>query len=217
VRHSLREPLLLTKKPDKHAKLIWLILLFIGLEKRMSGMKIERVWSDYQASLRAFLHKNIANPADVDDLLQEILLKTYRNLGTVQDSKKLKSWLFQVANHTLIDFYRKRGKASELQAEDLWYQQPEQAVEEQLSLCVLPFIQSLPKEEATLLKAIEIDGISQKLYAEQTGVKYSTLKSQVQKSRKMLLAVFRQCCDFSVDHQGNISDFEPKRKRCTSC
>lgn len=180
-------------------------------------MKIERVWSDYQASLRAFLHKNITNPADVDDLLQEILIKTYRNLGSVQDSQKLKPWLFQVANHTMIDFYRQRGRASELQAEDLWYQQPEQAMEEQLSLCVLPFINNLPKEEAKLLKAIEIDGISQKHYAEQAGIKYSTLKSKVQKSRKMLLDVFRQCCDFSVDHQGNISDFEPKQKSCSRC
>ncbi|MGK7936165.1 MAG: hypothetical protein AB4206_10270 [Xenococcaceae cyanobacterium] len=34
--------------------------------------------------MRQFLLSRIKNPADVDDLLQEILIKTYRNLDTVK-------------------------------------------------------------------------------------------------------------------------------------
>ena len=38
---------------------------------------------------------------------------------------------------------------------------------------------ALPEESVRLLKAIDIEGESQKEYAERVGIKYSTLKSQV--------------------------------------
>ncbi|MCJ8272648.1 MAG: RNA polymerase sigma factor SigZ, partial [Psychrosphaera sp.] len=76
-------------------------------------MNLETLWLAYQSNLKAFLHKNVSNPNDVEDLLQEILIKTHQNLGQLKDSKKVKSWLFQIANHTIIDFYRKRGNAQD--------------------------------------------------------------------------------------------------------
>ena len=43
-------------------------------------MNIEQVWASYKASLKAFLHSCVANPDDVDDLLQEILIKVHQHL-----------------------------------------------------------------------------------------------------------------------------------------
>ncbi|WP_394391901.1 RNA polymerase sigma factor SigZ [Shewanella woodyi] len=180
-------------------------------------MNVEKVWSEYQTSLKAFLHKNVSNIDDVDDLLQEILIKTYKNLATVHDSKKIKSWLFQIAHHTIIDFYRQRGKERDIAPNDLWYNKPEKEMLEQLSQCIAPFISRLPKEDAAILTAVEIEGTSQKAYAEKLGIKYSTLKSRVQKSRKQLHSLFDECCEFSIDKQGNIIDFQSKKSNCTNC
>ncbi len=177
-------------------------------------MNVETIWKEYRQSLKAFLHKSVANPDDVDDLLQEILIKTYHNLATIQETKKIKSWLFQVANHTIIDFYRKRGSKTVPDGENLWFDESQDSITEKLAQCVTPFINQLPEEEAQLLKAIEIEGISQKDYAKQHGIKYSTLKSRVQKSRHKLLGVFNQCCSFSIDSRGNVSDYERKQPKC---
>jgi RNA polymerase sigma-70 factor (ECF subfamily) len=57
-------------------------------------MKLEQIWHQYEVSLRAFLFKNLRNQADVDDILQDVMLKTYQNIGTLNDVGKLKSWLF---------------------------------------------------------------------------------------------------------------------------
>lgn len=177
-------------------------------------MNVETIWKEYRQSLKAFLHKSVANPDDVDDLLQEILIKTYHNLATIQETKKIKSWLFQVANHTIIDFYRKRGSKAALDGEGLWFDEPQNSITEKLAQCVVPFINQLPAQEAQLLKAIEIDGISQKDYAKQHDINYSTLKSRVQKSRHKLLGVFHQCCSFSIDRWGNVIDYERKKPKC---
>lgn len=180
-------------------------------------MNLEVVWSAYQSSLKAFLHKNISNASDVDDLLQDILIKTFQSLHKVQEAKKVKSWLFQVANHTIIDYYRKRGYSSNTVDDGLWYDKEEENIFQQLSQCIIPFIHALPDNQATLLTAIEIEGISQKDYAIQTGVKYSTLKSRVKKSRQALLKLFNNCCELSVDEKGNFIGYSAKIKACTKC
>ncbi|WP_305830881.1 RNA polymerase sigma factor SigZ [Photobacterium leiognathi] len=179
-------------------------------------MNIEQIWSAYQSKLKGYLHNNIANPDDVDDLLQDILIKTHHKLPTLNDESKIKSWLFQIARNTIIDFYRRQQVEREhqdSQENSLWNEEQEQSILQQLSECMSPFINALPEAEAQLLTAIEINGMSQKDYAEQTGIKYSTLKSQVQKSRKSLHQLFNTCCTFSVDSQGNLMDYQPKVHR----
>ena len=70
-------------------------------------MEFKQLWREYRDQLRQFLLSRVRNPADVDDLLQEILIKTYRHLNTVKDPDKLPAWLFQIARNLLIDYYRK--------------------------------------------------------------------------------------------------------------
>ena len=171
---------------------------------------IEEIWSEYRTAIKAFLHSKVANASDVDDLLQDILLKTYQNLSTLKDSKNVKSWLFQIANNTIIDFYRKRGKENNHAEEPLWYSNDDKSLYDDLSQCIAPFINALPQDMAELLTATEINGVSQKEYAEQHGISYSTLKSRVQKGRGRLLNLFSSCCDFSLDSQGRLADFEQK-------
>ena len=176
-------------------------------------MKIEAIWSAYQNNLKAFLHKNISNPTDVDDLLQEILLKSFQNLTKVKDSKKVKSWLFQIARNTIIDFYRKAKDSEEFDENSLWQSEQELSIFRELSQCILPFINELPAEEANLLRAIVIDGQSQKGYAKQHKIKYSTLKSRVQKSRQKLYSVFNNCCELSLGEHGNLINYQAKKQK----
>ena len=70
-------------------------------------MEFKQLWQEYIDRLRRFLLSRVNNRADVDDLLQEILIKTYQHLNTIEKPEKLSAWLFQVARNTLIDYYRK--------------------------------------------------------------------------------------------------------------
>jgi len=175
-------------------------------------MNIEIIWLEYKAALKRFLHAKVANEADVEDLLQEILIKTHHNLNTLKDPKSVKSWLFQIANRTIIDFYRQKEKVTALNTDDVLQLDENNAMSE-LSECILPFIKALPKAQASLLSAIDIENKSQKEYAQNLGVSYSTLKSRVQKSRIMLKDVFDECCHFDVDFNGTVFDYERKDKK----
>jgi RNA polymerase sigma-70 factor (ECF subfamily) len=180
-------------------------------------MKIEDIWLEYNAALKRFLYAKVENKADVDDLLQDILIKTYSNLDALKKQKSVKSWLFQIANNTIIDYYRKQGRALAASANELSPFNDIQNSEIDLSHCISPFINALPEEHANLLTAIDINNQSQKQYAEQLGVSYSTLKSRVQKSRSLLKQVFDDCCHFKIDKIGNIYDYDPKTKKQPTC
>lgn len=180
-------------------------------------MNIENIWAEYSAGLKAFLHSKISNTDEVDDLLQEILIKTYTRIDSIKSADSIKPWLYQIANNTIIDFYRRQAKSNDLIADDLWYAEADLGIREALVKCVTPFISALPTETAELLSAIDIEGRSQKDYAEATGLSYSTLKSRVQKARAELRSVFESCCRFSFDKQGNLADFESKSENCNNC
>lgn len=173
---------------------------------------------EYRDSLKAFLTSKVSDPADVDDLLQELLLKTHKNIHTIKSNDSVKPWLFQVANRTIIDFYRKKAKSRDLEPGDLWYEEENgDEAQQELSRCIEPFIKSLPTGMAELLTAIELQGQSQKDYAKAAGISYSTLKSRVQKARRELRETFEQCCHFDLDTHGNIIDYEVKSADCKSC
>jgi len=182
-----------------------------------SKMNIEDIWLEYRAALKRFLHAKISNEADVEDLLQDILIKTYNNLNAVKSQKSVKSWLFQIANNTIIDYYRKKGRAQARDIDDSLSLEEHQEKKVDLSNCISPFINALPDEHANLLTAIEINNQSQKQYAEQLGVSYSTLKSRVQKSRGLLKQIFDDCCHFKIDKLGNVYDYDHKTKKYDSC
>ncbi|MES9826383.1 MAG: RNA polymerase sigma factor SigZ [Candidatus Thiodiazotropha endolucinida] len=181
------------------------------------NIKIETIWDHYRSALKAFLHKKIANADDVDDLLQDILIKTHQSLHTIKSTDRIKPWLFKIAHHTVIDFYRKRSKRQQVTPEDYWQQDIDDNFQKELASCLAPFISALPAESADLLMQIDLEGESQKDYAEKTGLSYSTLKSRVQKSRSQLRKLFDDCCHFTINQRGEIIDCDPKNGNCENC
>jgi len=180
-------------------------------------MNAEKIWIEYRARIKAFLHSKVSNPADVEDLLQEIFIKTFRGISALDDQSKVHSWLFQTAHRTIIDFYRKNGRVNDVHPDDLWYSEGDAEIRNELERCVEPFIAALPREVAQLLTAIDIEGQSQKDYATAHGLAYSTLKTRVQNGRLALRAVLDNCCKFTLDSRGNLSEYHFKTGRCDNC
>jgi RNA polymerase sigma-70 factor, ECF subfamily len=180
-------------------------------------MDAVKVWSEYRSSIKSFLHSRVSNPADVDDLLQEISIKTFNGIGALKDQSTVQSWLFQTAQRTIIDFYRTNGRLKSVHPDDLWYSVDAPETQQALERCLEPFIAALPSEMNELLRAIDMEGQSQKEYAATHGISYSTLKSRVQKARLALRRVFENCCHLSLDTRGNISDYRSKAGACDNC
>ncbi len=75
-----------------------------GAPLNKASLNLEQVWAEYQQALKSFCILKVINTADVDDLLQEILIKTYQNLDKVQDasSKVVAIPISQSHDHRLL-------------------------------------------------------------------------------------------------------------------
>ena len=178
-------------------------------------MNVESVIVEYQSSLRAFLQSRLRNASDVDDVLQDALTKTFRNISSLKSGDKIKPWLFQIANNALMDHYRGAKRDNSISAEDLWYYDEDS--QHAFEGCVESFLSALPSESGDLLRKIEIEGVSQKDYAEEIGISYSTLKSRVQSSRKQLRGLFERCCSIAFAADGSVMDCSQKPGGCDTC
>lgn len=69
---------------------------------------LELLINKYLKSIYSFVYKNIGNPAESEDLTQEIFLKIWKNLKKFDQSKNFKPWLYQIARNTAIDYLRKK-------------------------------------------------------------------------------------------------------------
>ena len=178
-------------------------------------MDVKQVWQEHRHQLQRFVHSRVSNAADVEDLLQEILIKTYQRLHTVQDRGKLRAWLFQVTRNAIIDYYRQPHKNQPVPWDFMEHgnEPPEQAHQE-LSDCIRPFLEQLPTTYKAAVEAVDLNGVSQKVLAEELGLSHSAVKSRVQRGRKMLASLFQECCRYEIDAPGNIIDYQQNDESC---
>jgi RNA polymerase sigma-70 factor (ECF subfamily) len=62
----------------------------------------------YQAKLAHYLRKFINHSAELEDVLQDVFIKAYRNLYSFDVKQKFSSWIFRVAHNEAINNIKKR-------------------------------------------------------------------------------------------------------------
>ena len=145
-------------------------------------------------------------------------MKIISNIESLQDSTKLKNWLFQITRNTIIDHFRE-SKTTESISTGLPEEDNEtnEVIMEEVGSWIFPFISRLPKKYQEALILAEIRGMSQKDLATHLGISYAGARSRVQRGRRLLKEELTQCCIFHTDKYGNIMDVNRKTKECDNC
>jgi RNA polymerase sigma factor (sigma-70 family) len=147
-----------------------------------------------RARLRNFIRRQVADPADAEDILQDVffeLVEAYRMMKPVEHAA---AWLFRVARNRVIDLFRKRKREGErttsqtsdegevIEILDLLPSPdagPEAAYMREVLLDELDAaIEELPEEQRVVFIAHEIEGLSFNEIAERSGVGVNTLLSR---------------------------------------
>lgn len=172
-------------------------------------------WQETRERLRSYFRSRLSDPDQVEDLLQEVLLKAFAKKSQVRDDQRLTAWIYRIANHVLVDHYRKKGRLQH-EAEfgehlpDVETDLPFEDRTREFSACLLPMIQGMPEPYREALLLTEMEGLSQKELAERLGISYSGAKSRVQRGREKLRERLLDCCHIQTDSYGNILDYQPK-------
>ncbi len=65
-------------------------------------------YHDYCDQIYRYLSHKLPTPDDAHDLMQQTFLDALDSLYTLQDENKILPWLYRIAHHKTVDFYRKR-------------------------------------------------------------------------------------------------------------
>lgn len=65
-------------------------------------------YKKYQQSLRNYISKKIDDPDVIEDLVHDVLLSAFNSLNTFRQESSQFTWIISIANHKIIDYYRKK-------------------------------------------------------------------------------------------------------------
>lgn len=171
---------------------------------------------ELHARLARFVANSVRDPADAEDVLQDILLKLAGGEGP-SEADKLLPWVFAVARNRVIDYHRARGRVDRRVTaieEPLPDDVPEAPSGSPIALsgALDDLMEALSEQDRHVLRAVDLGGMSQKDYAASLGIDYTTAKSRVQRARKRLRREFERCCKFEFDRRGSPIACEPRRE-----
>lgn len=187
-------------------------------------------WPELQDSLRAFIARRVRNHADVDDLVQRVLLQIVTGLGSLRDAERIHAWIYRTARNAIVDYYRSPTSRREVAsggAIDLAstnetdratpIETDERAALRELAGCLAPMIRQLPPAYQEAVRMADLEGLSQADAATRAGVSVSGMKSRVQRGRRQLRAIVEACCRVSLDRRGTITSYAPRRAEACAC
>mgnify|MGYP000200098346 CR=1 FL=1 len=146
---------------------------------------VPALWLEHKNELRSFILKRVKDQDLTNDVLQEVLMKVYSFCISKSGVRNVRSWLFQIAQNTITDHYRKQSKFTNLDnLADIENEDQKIAFSEAANY-ILPMLEFLPKEYAVPLKFADIDNLKQADIAKKLNLSLPATKSRIQRGARM--------------------------------
>ena len=156
----------------------------------------EAIYRAHAGRLYSVACRMLGNPADAEDLLQDIFLAAHRKLDSFRGESALGTWLYRLATNLCLDHLRSRAaKASRLtgalEDETGLPDAGSRRLGEQTvaKLDIERALAQLPDGCRTAFVLHDIEGLEHREVAEVLGIAEGTSKSQVHKARLRLRAI----------------------------
>jgi len=167
-------------------------------------------WNAHHAELRNWTGRRLNNPAESEDLMQDLFLKALRQGERFCSVQNARAWLFEVARNTLADHLRVSRHTVEL-PDDLVAQTEEIETVDTLTACLPRVLSELSAEDREAITLCDLQGMAQAEYARQKNLTLSAAKSRIQRARQRLRDRMTTVCQVQIDVTGRVSDFVPRQ------
>lgn len=175
-------------------------------------------WEAFNRQLYDFIRRRVNDEQDAEDLLQEVFLRVHTRLDGLRDHERIAPWLYQVARHAVIDYYRgKRDLAPLLEQLPAPDEPAEMDPAAEIARGLQDMVGSLPDTYRDTVFLSEIQGKKHQEIADQLGISLSGVKSRVQRGRDLLRRDLWECCHFEFDRRGHLIHYEPQPECCPRC
>lgn len=170
-------------------------------------------WQAHEGELLGYLRHRLSDADAADDLLQDVFVKAMRHGQGFCTLDNPRAWLFQVARNALIDRARTSHPTEPL-AEG-----PEEPVApaqetlqpvDALAECLVRSLSELSGDDATILRACDLEGQTQREFAVAHGLSLPATKSRLLRARQRLRDRLTTACQVRFDSDGSVASHVPR-------
>lgn len=174
---------------------------------------VAAAWQAHEAELRSFLRHQGLDPHAAEDLLQDVFIKAMRQGEGFCSLDSPRAWLFQVARNALVDRARvaKAHVPLDEGGHDVEAPLPDApAPVDALAGCVARVLGELSAEDAAILRACDLQGQTQREFAEHNGLSLPAAKSRLLRARQRMRDRISTACQVRFDTDGSVSGHVPR-------
>jgi RNA polymerase sigma factor (sigma-70 family) len=150
----------------------------------------DALYKKFSSLLYGICLRYARNRMEAQDVLQEVFVKIYNNIGSYNFEGSFEGWLRRIAVNTSITHYRKNLKhAFQADVDDLNLTQEEPAHFEDLEFTaeeMMKCIETLPVGYKTVFNLYVIEGFMHKEISDMLGIDVNTSKSQLSRAKTYL-------------------------------
>jgi RNA polymerase sigma factor (sigma-70 family) len=150
----------------------------------------EQLVNQYERLVSHAIFRLIHNPADREDVCQEVFMKVYRQLRSFRYQSRLSTWIARIAYNTAVNHLRKHREST--QETDDWQQADERSDpalamnEQQLQAFVHDKMEQLTVVEKSVLTFYHLEEMSVTEISQVMDRPEGTIKSDLYRARKKL-------------------------------
>jgi RNA polymerase sigma-70 factor, ECF subfamily len=168
---------------------------------------VSAAWQAHEAELRGYLRHRVADDAAADDVLQDVFVKAMRQGQGFCTLDNPRAWLFQVARNALVDRAR-TAHPHEAYTDELAETTPlgpeDIAPVDALADCLARTLGELSDEDQQVLRACDLEGQTQREFAQAHGLGLPAVKSRLLRARQRLRNRLTRVCRISFEADGSV-------------
>jgi RNA polymerase sigma-70 factor (ECF subfamily) len=175
---------------------------------------VAAAWQAHEGELRGYLRHRLSDHDDADDVLQDVFVKAMREGQGFCTLGNPRAWLFQVARNALVDRLRTSHPHEALtdqlsETTPLINSEPMAPIDA-LADCLSRTLGELPAEDAAILRACDLEGQTQRAFAEADGLSLPAVKSRLLRARRRLRERMSQACQVRFEADGRVASHVPR-------
>ena len=140
---------------------------------------------DLENGMYRLSYSILRNETDAQDAVQEAIYKSYKNLKSLKDKRKFKSWIYKIITNTSFEMLKNKKDYLDIEQENV----QEDKIDIDTNLTLWNAVQGLEQPYRTTITLFYYEDMSIKEISKITGTKIDAIKKQLSRGREKIKEV----------------------------
>ena len=174
-------------------------------ERDPKAPEVLRVLVDNHTRFLAFLERRVGSRDVAEDILQEAFVRSLDRVDTIRKADSAVAWFYRVLRNAITDHFR-RQEVRDRALNQVSAEAGEEAatadeeLEAVVCACVMDLVDTLKPEYAAAVRKVDLEGMSVRGFAEESGITPSNAGVRLHRAREALRRQLARACGTCVTH-----------------